>query len=177
MTDSKISEAMRRVEGVLGRRPKAAVHADASAIAIWDGGTRVISRHADGACIVTDMPGELGGAGDQVTPGWLLRAGLAACLTTRTAMEAALRGIVLTHLEVHADSTSDTRGLLGMSDARGTRVSPAPIEVRLAVRISAPEVPADALRSLVADGLRCSPVCVALEETVSVTLSIDTASA
>ncbi|MBV8853214.1 MAG: OsmC family protein [Sinobacteraceae bacterium] len=177
MTDSKISEAMRRVESVLGRRPKAGVHADASALAVWDGGTRVLSRHADGACIATDMPEELGGAGDEVTPGWLLRAGLAACLATRTVMEAALRGIVLTHLEVRAESTSDTRGLLGMRDSSGTPVSAAPVEVRLAVQIRAHDAPAEALRALVADSLRCSPVCVALEQTVSVALSVDTPSA
>ena len=30
-----------------------------------------------GATLLTDMPPELGGSGDQVTPGWLMRAGLA----------------------------------------------------------------------------------------------------
>jgi uncharacterized OsmC-like protein len=61
------------------------------------------------------MPSEVGGSGDQVTPGWLFRAGLASCAATRIAMAAAAEGIELATLEVRASSRSDTRGLLGMT--------------------------------------------------------------
>ena len=72
------------------------MHDDAPATARWRGGTRVVTSHANGIEIPTDMPGELGGSGDRVTPGWLFRAGLASCAATRIAMGAAAEGIELT---------------------------------------------------------------------------------
>src|SRR5580658_7121835 len=101
---------MQRFRAVLGRRPEAGIHADEPAIACWAQGTRVVSRHANGVQVATDMPGELGGTGDQVTPGWLFRAALASCAATRIALGAAAEGIVLTRLEVSASSTTDARG-------------------------------------------------------------------
>ena len=67
-----------------------------------------------GGQFCTDMPAELGGAGDQVTPGWLFRAGMAACATTSIVLMAAADGIELAALEVRVDSHSDVRGLPGM---------------------------------------------------------------
>ena len=99
-----IAAAMQRVESVLHRRPQAALHDDAPATARWQSGTRVVASHADGTQLVTDMPSELGGSGNQVTPGWLFRAGLASCAATRIAMGAAAAGIELTMLEVRASS-------------------------------------------------------------------------
>ena len=92
MASQDIAAAMQRVESVLRRRPEVGLHDDAPATARWQSGTRVVSSHANGTQIVTDMPTELGGSGDQVTPGWLLRAGLASCLATRIAMAAAAAG-------------------------------------------------------------------------------------
>jgi uncharacterized OsmC-like protein len=173
MTAETISKAMQRVRAVFGRRPEVAIHADEPAVASWEEGTRVVARHANGTRITTDMPVELGGAGDQVTPGWLLRAGLASCLATRIAMEAATMGIALTRLEVLAKSTSDVRGLLGMPGEGGDPVAPAPSEVRLEVRITASDVARERLQALVEESFRCSPVSAALESAVPVALRID----
>jgi uncharacterized OsmC-like protein len=122
--------------------------------------------------VQTDMPSELGGTGDQVTPGWLWRAGLASCTATRIAMAAAVEGIQLQTLELRASSRSDTRGMLGM-DA----VQVGPSDVRLHVRISAAGVSSERLRELVETSYRRSPVTCAIEGAVPVALSIEIAAA
>lgn len=173
MAAQDIAEAIRRVESVLQRRPRTGLHEDAPATARWQGGTRVVASHANGTRVLTDMPRELGGSGDQVTPGWLLRAGLASCTATRIAMAAASAGIELTTLELQASSRSDTRGLLGMADADGELVSAGPRDVQLVVRISAHGVAPERLRTLVEDSQRCSPVPCAMEQVVPVDMRIE----
>ena len=127
MTMQTIAAAMQRVESVFQRRPEAGLADDTPATAHWESGTRVVSRHPNGTQVVTDMPSEIGGSGDQVTPGWLLRAALASCAATRIAMAAAAAGVELTTLDVAASSRSDARGLLGMVNADG---QPVPAEPR-----------------------------------------------
>ncbi len=121
------------------------------------------------------MPGELGGTGDQVTPGWLFRAGLASCAATSIAMTAAAEGIELTTLEVRASSRSDTRGLLGMTDADGAPVYAGPSDVRMHVRIFAPDAPPERLRALVEKACRCSPIPAAVVNAVPLDLRVDVA--
>jgi uncharacterized OsmC-like protein len=173
MTMESISKAMQRVRAVLARRPEAGVHADDPAIAHWDQGMRVVTRHANGYEVATDMPVELGGAGAAVTPGWLLRAGLASCLATRIVMEAAAAGISIRRLEVSAGSTTDVRGLLGVAAEGGAPVTPAPHDLRLQVRMSAPDVSPERIQGLVEESFRCSPVSAALERVTPVAFVID----
>ena len=90
MTAQEIAAALQRVEAVVQRRPDFAMQEEAPATARWEGGTRIVASHANGARIATDMPREFGGAGSDVTPGWLFRAGFAACTATCIAMGAAL---------------------------------------------------------------------------------------
>lgn len=173
MATSDLATAMQRAARVLQRRPATGIHDDAPATAHWQAGTRVVASHANGTQVLTDMPGELGGGGDQVTPGWLFRAGLASCLATRIAMGAAVEGIELGMLEVLVSSRSDTRGLLGMTDAAGAPVPAEPSDVQLHVRIAAPGVPPQRLRALVEDSHRHSPIPAAVEHAVPVDLRID----
>ena len=167
-----VRTAMQRVETVLRRRPDMGLHDDAPATVRWSAGTRVVARHANGTEIPTDMPAELGGSGERVTPGWLFRAGLAACAATCIAMKAAADGVALTTLEVQATSRSDTRGLLAMADEHGAEVSAGPVDVALGVRIGAAGVAAERLRALVDAALRCSPIPVAVRNATPVALSI-----
>jgi uncharacterized OsmC-like protein len=175
MSAQYVADAMQRVEVVLGRRPDMGMHEDSPAIARWRGSTRIVTSNANGIEVQTDMPGELGGTGDQVTPGWLMRAGLAACTATRIAMGAAAAGIELTTLELRATSRSDTRGLLGMSESDGTPVGAGPHDMQLHVTIAANGVPAATLRALVEEGHRCSPVPCAIQEETPVGLHIEVA--
>jgi uncharacterized OsmC-like protein len=177
MTTKDIAAAMQRVEAVLQRRPAAGIHDDAPATARWQTGLRVVALHADGTQMPTDMPIELGGSGDKITPGWLFRAGLASCLTTRIAMDAATKGIELAALEVLVTSRSDLRGLLGMADIRGVPVGAGPSEIQIQVRISAAGVSSERLRLLVEDCNRCSPISAAARDAVPVALRIEVGAA
>ena len=172
-----ITTAVQRVQSVLKRRPDVAVHEDAAATARWQGGTRVVASHADGAQLLTDMPLELGGSGDQPTPGWLFRAGLAACATTSIVLLAAAEGLPLAALEVRAGSRSDTRGLLGMNDEAGQPVYAGPLEMHLQVQIEAPGVAPERLRALVERALACSPVPCMVGQAHAMAVQIDIAGA
>jgi uncharacterized OsmC-like protein len=173
MAAQDIAQALQRIESVLRRRPDSGLHDDAPATARWDGGTRVVASHPSGKQVLTDMPGEMGGSGDQVTPGWLFRAGLASCTATRIAMAAAAQGIELQTLELRASSRSDTRGMLGMADTDGREVSAAPQDVQLHVRIAALGVASARLHALVEDSYRCSPVPRAVQDAVPVALLVE----
>lgn len=173
MTLRNLAVAMERVAGVLRRRPDMALQADATATARWQGGARIVTAHANGTRLVSDLPAELGGAGDAVTPGWLFRAALVSCAATSVAMAAAAEGIELAALEVRADSRSDTRGLLGMAGTDGQPVYSGPRDVELQVRIVAPGESPARLRALVEQALRCSPVPSALREATPFALRID----
>lgn len=173
MAAEEIAAAWRRSESLLQRRPDAGLHEDSTATARWDGGLRIAAGHANGTQVLTDMPAELGGSGDRVTPGWLLRAGFASCTATRIAMAAAAQQIELQALEVSASSRSDLRGLLGMADADGTRVDAGPRDVEMRVRIAARGVPEQRLRVLVEESYRCSPMACALTNVVPVALRIE----
>lgn len=175
MSAQYVADALERVEVVLRRRPDMGVHDDSPATASWRGNTRIVTSHDNGIEVTTDMPNELGGTGDQVTPGWLLRAGLASCTATRIAMSAAAAGIELTKLELRASSRSDTRGMLGMTEPDGTRISAGPRDVELHVTIAARGVPAEKLRALVEESHRCSPVPCAMQEETPVGLQIEVA--
>jgi uncharacterized OsmC-like protein len=176
MSAEYVADALQRVDTVLRRRPDMGLHDDSPAMASWCGSTRIVTGNGQGIAISTDMPTELGGTGDQVTPGWLMRAGLAACTATRIAMGAAAAGIELTKLELCARSRSDTRGLLGMTETDGTRVGAGPHDVQLHVTIAARDVPAEKLRALVEESYRCSPVPCAIQEETPVGLHIEVAS-
>lgn len=173
MSAQYVADAMQRVEVVLRRRPDMGMHDDSPAVARWRGSTRIVTSNDNGIEVMTDMPGELGGTGDQVTPGWLMRAGLAACTATRIAMGAAAAGIELTKLELRASSRSDTRGLLGMTESDGTPIGAGPQDMQLHVTIAADGVPAEQLRALVEESHRCSPVPCAIQEETPVGLHIE----
>jgi len=174
MKQIALAEALQRVSAVLQRRPEAGLHEDVPALARWEGGTRCVALHPQGLQMATDMPCELGGTGDQVTPGWLFRAGLASCAATSILMTAATEGIALSRLEVRATSRSDARGLLGLADEHGVPVYGGPGDMGLQVQIAAPGVPAERLRALVERGLRNSPVPNAVQQATALALQIET---
>ena len=173
MAFQDVAAAIQRAQAVFGRRPQTGLHDDPPALARWSRDTRVLTSHANGTQFQTDMPTELGGTGELITPGWLMRAGLASCAATSIAMAAATQGIELSRLEVLAASRSDARGLLGMSEPDGTRVTAGPRRIQLTVRISAPGIPADRLRSLVREGDGRSPVACALRDALPIDLRIE----
>ena len=173
MSMQAMAAAMQRIEAVLQRRPEKGLHDDAPATASWQSGTRVLSRHGNGTEVATDMPPEFAGSGDGVTPGWLFRAGIAACATTSIALQAANQGIALSRLEVKASSRSDLRGVFGMTDLDGQVVPAGPLDVELSVRIAADGVAPDRLRALVESTCRCSPIPDAVRRATPLAVRID----
>jgi uncharacterized OsmC-like protein len=175
MNLEKLSAAIHRAQTVLRRRPDMGVHDDSPVTSRWQGGTRVVSRHENGTEIASDMPSELGGSGDHVTPGWLFRAGLASCAATSIAMTAAAEAIELTTLEVRVTSRSDARGLLNMTDERGALIYAGPSDLQLHVRISASNATPERLRALVEAACRCSPIPNVVQNAAPLELQIEVA--
>lgn len=173
MLTSVIAVAIARARAVLRKRPQAGIGDDAPAVSVWCGGTRVVTQHAGGAQAVTDMPVELGGIGDQPSPGWLLRAALASCAVTRIAMAAAEAGIALHTLEASTHSRSDARGLLGVPDTDNTPVFAGPSELTMRVRIGATGVTTERLHILVNQAIALAPVSQLLGRSVSVALQVN----
>ena len=170
-----IAASLERVASVLRRKPQAGLADDSEATARWHGGLRTSVRSDNGMSVATDMPTELGGEASSMTPGWLLRAGLASCSATRIAMAAAAEGITLQTLEVRATSRSDARGLLAIPEMDGSAVPAGPLAMALHVRISAPGVPESRLRALVASTATCSPVTGAVEQSLPVAMHVELA--
>jgi len=173
MAARDIAAALERVESVFQRRPETALHEDPPGIVQWQGGLRAVAIHANGKQVQTDMPEELGGTGDQVSPGWLVRAGVASCATTCIAMTAAREGIVLTSLEVKTSSRSDSRGMLGIPGADGNAVYGGPLAMDIQVRICAPDVSPERLRALVERAHANAPMSAALRTAVPMALHVD----
>jgi uncharacterized OsmC-like protein len=173
MPASDIAAAIARVNAVLRKRPTAGIVDDSPAVSAWQGGTRVLTRYAGGAQAVTDMPAELGGSGDQPTPGWLLRAALASCAVTRIAMSAAEAGIELHTLQASAHSRSDARGLLGIPDADGSALFVGPGDMTMRVQIGAHGVAPERLRALVDQAIALAPVSQVLARPVAVALEVE----
>lgn len=173
MDQQSIAEAVQRLELAFARKPGLARHADAPACATLADGLRVRVDLPDGAALYTDLPPPLGGEGAGVPPGWLMRAGLAACLTTAVALRAACLGIVLRSLSVRAHGESDARGLLGGEPA----VAAGPLGLTLSVAIEADGVGAAALQELVAWADAHSPVSDAMRRALDLRVRVETTAA
>src|ERR687887_2723310 len=122
-----ISSAIEMASGHLTEHPEAAMGTDAAATAVREEGLRFRVEGPKGA-VVSDMSESVGGGATAPTPGWLLRAALAACDATLVAMEAARDGIELTDLQVSVESESDFRGVLGVDPS----VPAGPLSMRVA---------------------------------------------
>jgi uncharacterized OsmC-like protein len=169
-----VAKALQRIESIFRRRPQFGLHDDAPATARWEHDTRVTAVHGNGTSVPTDMPTEFGGSGDQVSPGWLFRAGLASCAAICIVFRAASAAVELDELEIVASSRSDSRGLLSMCSANGIAISAAARDLELRIRIAARGVSCEQLRSLVNAGLEISPVYAALRSAVPISVHIDT---
>ncbi|QRY78414.1 OsmC family protein [Pseudomonas sp. PDNC002] len=174
MSSETILAAQQRLEQLVRQRPSVALVQETPAIAQWEGAGKTSTRNPEGNAILTDLPRELGGDGERVSPGWLLRAAMASCAVTRIAMLANETGIALQKLEAEVGSVTDVHGLLGLSREDGKTVSPGPAQAHLRVRIAATEVPAEQLRELVAEAIRLSPMVAAFRDAVPVQLDVDT---
>ena len=164
-----IRDAIETASGYLREHPDAATGTDAPATAIREEGLRFRVEGPKGA-LTSDMSESVGGGASAPTPGWLLRAALAACDATLVAMEAARDGIELSDLTVSVESESDFRGVLGVDGS----VHPGPLAVRVRIELAASDATEDQLREIVRRAEEHSPVRDALVREVSTSTEIVT---
>jgi uncharacterized OsmC-like protein len=167
-TQSHIRTSLKRARETFERRPSAARQEDSPAIAVWTRGLSTRLLHPSlGLELSTDLPGVLGGGGNHPSPGWYFRAGVASCMVTSIAMEAAQQGITLTRLEVEAHSESDARGMLGTAG-----VPSGPLRCWLKVALESAVASDTVLRALVALADSRSPMVQGLRHEVPVDLEV-----
>ena len=173
MTQREIAAALERMQSVLTRRPSAGLQADEPCQARWIEGMRVAARDRAGREVVTDVPAALGGDGSAVSPGWLIRAGLANCMASCIVLASAKAGVALERLEVDVASRSDARALFGMTDETGAPVFPGLRDLQMTVRIGARGAAPDELRGLVDAARTISPVQAAIEQAAPVAVRVE----
>jgi uncharacterized OsmC-like protein len=171
MADAQhVASCMQQAIEYLSDHPEEASYTDTPATARWEGGLR-FQVETDGGKVVTDMPSAVGGEGSAPSPGWVMRAALAACDATLVAMRAAQEGIDIKGLEVTVDSQSDDRGLLGMSD----EVPAGPRAARVHIKVQAPGTDKARLREIIDWADDHSPVGDAVRRAVPTTIELEAA--
>lgn len=171
MTLARIQQSLEGVAKFFGEHPEKALSTDKAATAVIEQGLRCRASGPAGETLLSDMPKGIGGDASAPTPGWFLRAALAACDATVIAMRAAQVGVVLSRLEVTVDSVSDDRGILGIGDG----VPPGPQSMRIRVRIGADGAAPEQLREIVAWAEAHSPVGDAVRRAVPSHVEVDVA--
>jgi len=131
MTDA-IRAALEAAGAYLTEHPDQARYTDSPATASVEEGLRVRVVGPNGEILTTDMPVAVGGGGAAPSPGWFLRAAVAAWVTSLAVMRAAQLGIEGFSCEVDVDSASDDRGILGLDAS----VPGGPFSMRIGVRMA-----------------------------------------
>ena len=154
MTRPAIREALDRLGATISADPAKARAKNVPAIATLVEGLRCELTGPYGERIVTDMPPAVGGTASGPNPGWLMGGALASCTATVIAMRAATLGVALSRLEVHVETDSDLRGILGLDESVTAGHGP----VRFRVTIGAADASPALLREIVEWADRHSPV-------------------
>jgi uncharacterized OsmC-like protein len=139
-----IGAAIEGATAWLQEHPDEARYTDSLATARLDGGLRVVVTGPNDESITTDMPAAVGGAASAVSPGWLFRASLAACVLSLATMRAAQLGMRAFQCEVEVDSESDDRGILGVDPS----VPAGPLSIRIGFRMSAEDANPESLEGI-----------------------------
>ncbi len=169
MTDA-IRTAIEGASAYLTEHPDEARYTDSLATARVERGLRIRISGPNAEELVTDMPGAVGGGGSAPSPGWYLRAAIAACVTSLAVMRAAQLGVEGFACEVDVDSESDDRGILGLDEA----VPAGPLSTRVAFRITAPGADQAQLREVAEWAVAHCPVSDAVRRAVPLTVEVET---
>ena len=166
-----IDTAIAGAVAYLTEHPDEAAYTDSEAIASLVDGLRVSVRDDAGRVVETDMSTGVGGGDVAPSPGWLLRAAIAACDTTLIAMRAAMLGIDLVDVSVTVDSESNDHGILGIDET----VPAGPSSIRTRVRLAAANADEAALREVVDWAVAHCPVSDAITRAVPVAVEVSIA--
>jgi uncharacterized OsmC-like protein len=169
MSNQHIQESVKGVIQYYAENSDKAISEDRPATAVVEDGLRCRATGPNGAEIVSDMPKGIGGGAAAPTPGWFLRAALAACDATLFALRAAELGITLTTLEVTVGSVSDDRGLLQIDDS----IHAGPLDVQIRVKLGGKDVTKEQLHELAAWVERHSPVGDAISRAVPLKVNVE----
>jgi uncharacterized OsmC-like protein len=132
MTDA-IRAALEGAGAYLTAHPDEARYTDSIAVARLEAGLRVAVDGPNGERLTTDMPAAVGGDASAPSPGWFLRAAVAACALSLATMRAAQLGMSGFECEVEVDSESDDRGILGLDPS----TPGGPLSMRIGFRMAA----------------------------------------
>ena len=167
MTDA-IRTTLAGAGAYLTEHPDGARYTDSLATARVESGLRVVVDGPDGERLVTDMPGAVGGGGSAPSPGWFLRAAVAACAASLATMRAAQLGLNGFSCEVDVDSESDDRGILGLDAS-----TPAgPLSMRIGFRMAADDAGLDRLEELAVWAVEHCPVSDAMRRGTPVHIEV-----
>jgi uncharacterized OsmC-like protein len=167
MTDP-IGAALESAGAYLRAHPEEATYTDSVATARLDSGLRVIVGGPNGEELITDMPAGVGGAASAPSPGWYLRAAVAACALSLAVMRAAQLGLTGFRCDVEVDSESNDFGILGLDAS-----TPAgPLSMRLRFRMLAEGVGLSDLEELAVWAADHCPVADAVKRGVPVHIEV-----
>jgi uncharacterized OsmC-like protein len=170
MTDA-IRAALAGAGAYLTEHPDEARYTDSLATARVESGLRVVVDGPDGERLVTDMPGAIGGGGSAPSPGWFLRAAVAACAASLATMRAAQLGLTGFSCEVDVDSESNDYGILGLDPS-----TPAgPLSMRLRFRMAADGAALDRLEEIAVWAADHCPVADAVKRGVPLHVEVEEA--
>ena len=167
MTDA-IRSAIEGASTYLTEHPDEARYTDSLARASVESGLRVIVEGPGGERLETDMPAAVGGAGSAPSPGWYLRAAVAACVTSLATMRAAQLGWAGFGCQVEVDSESDDRGILGLDAS----VPGGPLSMRIGFPLSAEGVGLEKLEELAVWAVEHCPASDAIRRAVPVHIEV-----
>ncbi|HVM24725.1 MAG TPA: OsmC family protein [Candidatus Limnocylindrales bacterium] len=167
MTDD-IRAAIEAAGSYLTEHPDEARYTDSLARARLEEGLRVRVEGSSGETLVTDMPPAVGGGGAEPSPGWFLRAAVAACVTSLATMRAAQLGWTGFRCSVEVDSESDDRGILGLDPS----VPGGPLSMRIRLTLAADGVGLDRLEELGVWAVEHCPVSDAVRRGVPVHIEV-----
>ena len=167
MTDP-IRAALEGASAYLSEHPDEARYTDSLAMARVESGLRVRVEGPNGEVLETDMPAAVGGAGSAASPGWFLRASVAACVASLATMRAAQLGLAGFACEVDVDSESDDRGILGLDPS----VPGGPLSMRIRLRTRAEGAGLEQLEELAVWAVEHCPVSDAIRRAVPVHIEV-----
>lgn len=170
MTDT-IRAAIEGASAYLAEHPDEARYTDSMARARLDSGLRVRVDGPDGERLETDMPPAVGGAGSAPSPGWFLRAAVAACVASLASMRAAQLAVANFTCVVDVDSESDDRGILGLDPS----VPGGPLSMRIGLRMSGEGLGLERLEEIAVWAVDHCPVSDAVRRGVPVHIEVSEA--
>ena len=167
MTDA-IRTAMEGASAYLAEHPDEAHYTDSLASARVVDGLHVRVDGPAGEVLETDMPSAVGGAGSAPSPGWFVRAAVAACVASLATMRAAQLGLGGFSIEVDVDSESDDRGILGLDAS----VPGGPLSMRIGLRMAADGAGLETLEELAVWAVEHCPVSDAVRRPVPLHIEV-----